>query len=74
MKKLLALIIVLGASLNCLIAQEFNCQVSIIVRNNVPVSTADQVLLDQLKTSIYEFMNNQQWTNDEPKRILDFQY
>jgi len=67
MKKLLALIFVLGASLNCLIAQEFNCQVSIIVRNNVPVSTADQVLLDQLKTSIYEFMNNQQWTNDKFK-------
>jgi hypothetical protein len=47
--------------------QEFNCQVTIIVKNSVPVSTADQVVIDQMKVSIFEFMNNQQWTNDRFK-------
>lgn len=47
--------------------QEFNCQVTIIVDKAVPVSTADQVVIDQLKISMYEFMNNQQWTNDKFK-------
>ena len=42
--------------------QEFNCQVTIITEAKVEVSTADQAMLDQMKTSIYEFMNNQQWT------------
>ncbi len=47
--------------------QEFNCQVSIITEAKVEVSTADKAVLDMLKTSIYEFMNNQQWTNDKFK-------
>lgn len=49
------------------LAQEFNCQVTIIVDKSVPVSTADQGVLDQLKISMYEFMNNQQWTSDKFK-------
>ncbi len=47
--------------------QEFNCQVTIITEAKVEVSTADKAMLDQMKTSIYEFMNNQQWTNDKFK-------
>lgn len=47
--------------------QEFNCQVSIIPNNNVPISTADQALIDVLKQAMTEFMNNQQWTNDKFK-------
>ena len=48
-------------------SQEFNCQVSIILEAKVEASTADKALIDQLKTAIYEFMNNQQWTNDKFK-------
>jgi hypothetical protein len=48
-------------------SQELNCTVTIIVDNNVPISTADQTVIDQLKISMYEFMNNQQWTNDKFK-------
>ena len=48
-------------------SQELNCTVTIIVNNGVPISTADQTVLDQLKISVYEFMNNQQWTNDKFK-------
>ena len=47
--------------------QELNCDVSIILEAKVEASTADKAVLDQLKTSIYEFMNNQQWTNDKFK-------
>jgi hypothetical protein len=45
-------------------AQEFNCEVSIITEAKVEVSTADKAVLDRLETSIFEFMNNQEWTND----------
>lgn len=45
-------------------AQEFNCEVSIITEAKVEVSTADKAVLDRLETSILEFMNNQEWTND----------
>jgi len=45
-------------------AQEFNCQVSIVTEAKVEVSTADQAVLDRLEISIYEFMNNQEWTSD----------
>ncbi len=47
-----------------LFGQEFNCQVSIIVEAKVEVSTADKAVLDRLETAIFEFMNNQEWTND----------
>lgn len=47
--------------------QEFNCQVTIITESKVEVSTADKAVLAQLETAIYEFMNNQQWTNDKYK-------
>ena len=45
-------------------AQEFNCEVSIITEAKVEVSTADKAVLDRLETSIFEFMNNQEWTSD----------
>ena len=45
-------------------AQEFNCEVSIITEAKVEVSTADKAVLDRLETAIFEFMNNQEWTND----------
>lgn len=47
--------------------QELNCQVSIILDAKVEASTADKALIEQLKTAIYEFMNNQQWTTDKYK-------
>ena len=67
MKYLFICLITFGATFNSLFGQELNCQITVIVKNNVPVSTADQAVIDQMKTSIYEFMNNQQWTNDKFK-------
>ena len=48
-------------------SQEFNCDVSYVLEAKVEASTADKALLEQLKTAMYEFMNNQQWTNDKFK-------
>jgi hypothetical protein len=48
-------------------SQEFNCQVTILLESKVEASTADKALIEQLKTAMYEFMNNQQWTNDKFK-------
>lgn len=53
---------------SCIVkAQEFNCVVSIVTEAKVEVSTADKAVLDRLETSIFEFMNNQEWTNDNFK-------
>jgi len=61
------LFLVIGLNSYLSYSQEFNCQVTIILESKVEASTADKVLIDQLKISIFEFMNNQQWTNDKYK-------
>lgn len=46
-------------------AQELNCQVTIITDNKLEITSVEQEILDQLKNSIYEIMNNTQWTKDK---------
>jgi hypothetical protein len=48
-------------------AQELNCTVSIVSDANLEVSTTDKDVLDQLKQTIFELMNNTQWTKDKFK-------
>jgi hypothetical protein len=43
-------------------AQELNCQVTI--NTDQIQGTAEKQIMDQLKKSIFEFMNNRQWTGD----------
>jgi hypothetical protein len=45
-----------------LIGQELNCSV-IIISDQVQIS--DKTVFENLKQTIYEFMNNTQWTNDD---------
>lgn len=45
-----------------LICQELNCSV-IIISDQVQIS--DKTVFENLKQTIYEFMNNTQWTNDD---------
>lgn len=45
-------------------AQEFNCNV---VVNHVQVSSSDDYIYDNMKKSIFEFMNNRKWTTDQYK-------
>jgi hypothetical protein len=49
------------------IAQELNCQVNIVVDNKVEVSSTEQEIINQMKQSITEIMNNTAWTKDKFK-------
>lgn len=60
MKKVFLLIVFIGLT-NYLCAQELNCQVQITTQQ---VSGTDKRVYDNLKTAIFEFMNNQKWTNE----------
>jgi len=47
------------------IAQELNCQVTIVInRNNMVVTSVEEDILKQLENSIFEIMNNTKWTKD----------
>jgi hypothetical protein len=46
-------------------SQELNCQVSVVADAKVVLSTTDKEIIDQMKQSIYEFMNNTKWTKDK---------
>jgi len=46
-------------------AQELNCQVSIISDARLELTTVDQEMITELENTIYEFMNNTQWTKDK---------
>ena len=48
-------------------AQELNCTVTIITDISTEVTTAEKELFDQLKQTIYDFMNNTKWTKDKFK-------
>lgn len=47
-----------------LFSQELNCQVSVLTDAKTEVSSTEQEIIKQLKQSVYEFMNNTQWTDD----------
>jgi len=62
MRKIFSLFLLLiGSSIT---AQEFNCNV---VVNHVQVSSSDDYIYDNMQKSIFEFMNNRKWTNDQYK-------
>lgn len=46
------------------VAQELNCQVSVINSPQLQVSATDIEILKDLETNIYEFMNTTRWTKD----------
>lgn len=60
----LLLIITLMSSLS-VNAQELNCQVSIIADAKLEVTSVEQEIFKQLEQTIYELMNNTQWTKDK---------
>lgn len=64
MKKLLVLFILLTSSVS-IFSQELNCQVSIITDAKLEVTSVEQDILTQLEQTIYELMNNTQWTKDK---------
>lgn len=46
-------------------AQELNCQVSIVTDAKLEVTSVEQEIFKQLEQTIYELMNNTQWTKDK---------
>jgi hypothetical protein len=66
MKFLAAFILVFSGVTN-LFAQEFNCQVSVLTDAKVEISSTEQEIIKQMKQSVYDFMNNTQWTEDQFK-------
>lgn len=47
--------------------QELNCQVSIIVDNQIPVTSVEKEVFDLLKQTVYDLMNNTKWTKEKFK-------
>lgn len=60
MKKLF-LVAFFVAFINYTTAQELNCQIQV---NTSQISGTDKKVFDNLKTAIFEFMNNRKWTNE----------
>lgn len=50
---------------NAVSAQELNCQVSIVTDAKLEVTSVEQEIFNQLEQTIYELMNNTQWTKDK---------
>jgi hypothetical protein len=48
-------------------SQELNCEISIITDARLEVSTVEAEIFEQLKNTMYEFMNNTKWTKDKFK-------
>lgn len=47
------------------VAQELNCQVSIITDAKLEITSVEKEVLKDLENVIYEMMNNTQWTKDK---------
>lgn len=62
--KRLSLFGLLVFSVLTLNAQELNCNVSIILGQNVQTSSVDKSIFATLESTIREFMNNRKWTSD----------
>jgi hypothetical protein len=66
MKGLIILLLVLsGTSFSY--GQELNCQVSVLVDAKVEVSSTEKEIIKQMEQSIFDLMNNTQWTKDKFK-------
>ncbi|HMT29263.1 MAG TPA: DUF4835 family protein [Bacteroidia bacterium] len=62
MKKLTGLVLILLCSLTIASAQELNCTVTVLTPQ---IQSSDKKIYTTLENSIYEFMNNTRWTNDQ---------
>lgn len=48
-----------------LFGQELNCQVTVVVDNQIPVTSVEKEVFEQMKQAVYELMNNTKWTKDK---------
>jgi len=66
MNKFLFLITLIGSSFISL-AQELNCQVTVVTDAKQEFTTVEKEIFDQLKQTVYDMMNATQWTKDKFK-------
>ena len=66
MKGLIILLLALSG-ISASYAQELNCQVSVLVDAKVEVSSTEKEIIKQMEQSIFDLMNNTQWTKDKFK-------
>ena len=62
MKKILFIALLFVSSL--VKAQELNCQVQVVLGQNVQQSSVDKSVFTQLEQSVRDFMNNKKWTKE----------
>lgn len=62
MNKLFTLLVSLSGFFS--FSQELNCQVTLITNIKTEVTTAEKELLEQLKQTVTDIMNNTKWTED----------
>jgi hypothetical protein len=65
-------IIFFSVLINCYISafafgQELNCQVTVVVDNQIPLTSIEKEVFDILKQTVYEMMNNTKWTKEKYK-------
>lgn len=65
MKQLLSTLLLFFLSFGVANAQELNCQVSIIANAKLEVTSVEQEIFEQLEQTIFELMNNTQWSKDK---------
>lgn len=46
-------------------SQELNCQVTVVADAKLELTSTDKDVIDQLKQTVYDFMNNTKWTKDK---------
>lgn len=61
-RALIAILFLIGSAHS--IAQELNCQVSVINTPALTLGPVEKEVFTELENSIYDFMNNTKWTND----------
>jgi len=64
MRNIFILILFILTTATSVVAQELNCQVSVIISPSLQMSANDLEIVKDLETNIYEFMNTTRWTKD----------
>jgi len=65
--KLFHLLLLMIFPISSSFSQELNCQVSVLTDARVEVNSTEQEIIKQMKQSVYDFMNDTKWTEDEFK-------
>lgn len=63
--KLIGILVLFFAGMSSAWGQELNCKVTIVTNAKLEITTVEKEIFEQLEQTIYELMNNTQWTSDK---------